>query len=76
MAQGGTSDDKGAWSRGIRAGSDIFRSVVHWFQYLRAMGLEAFSTDLGDGDGAGFFLTGVGGRTGGGAAPPGKYPAF
>ena len=45
---------------GIRAGADIFRSVVHWFQYLKAMGLEAFSTDLGEGDGAGGFFTGGG----------------
>ena len=56
---------------GIRAGADIFRSVVHWFQYLKAMGLEAFSTDLGEGDGAGGFFTG-----GGSWGPPAKYPAF
>ena len=69
-AQGGGSL-KAMGMLGLSAGSDIFLSVVHWFQYLKAMGLEAFSTDAGTGAGGGGLL-----ETGAGiGAGPVKYPA-
>ena len=73
VAQGGVSEKEEV--EVVMAGAEIFLSAddpLHWFQYLRAMGLEAFSTDDGLGVGGGGFLeTGLGGGRGASA----KYPA-